>query len=183
MGQPSGRPASVSQGLDFQYDASECRRSLSAPRTLGAGNAPPEKPNAATAPAKGPLELSHSRPVCRASRGLRWRPAHNWRCCSGRRGRTSGRRRSIATSATPSTTTTPRPSSRTAGLLFTNPYDGYRSYFAPLVIAVVTQLAARWDSTASPSSATRTASRSSSGSSRRPDGVARAAREREGRSC
>ena len=27
------------------------------------------------------------------------------------------------------------------GLLFSNPYDGYRSYFAPLVIAVVTKLA------------------------------------------
>ena len=29
----------------------------------------------------------------------------------------------------------------TAGLLFTNPYDGYRSYFAPLFIAAVTRLA------------------------------------------
>ena len=28
-----------------------------------------------------------------------------------------------------------------AGLLFSNPYDGYRSYFAPLVIAAVTKLA------------------------------------------
>jgi hypothetical protein len=26
------------------------------------------------------------------------------------------------------------------GLLFSNPYDGYRSYFAPLVIASVTKL-------------------------------------------
>ena len=32
---------------------------------------------------------------------------------------------------------------REAGLLFKNPFDGYRSYFVPLVIAVVARLAGR----------------------------------------
>ena len=31
-----------------------------------------------------------------------------------------------------------------SGLLFKNPYDGYRSYFVPLFIAVVARLAVRW---------------------------------------